>query len=192
MARRKPSYIITSQKILSDEEYQRFIELCERQQRLYPLNKDPLMLLLLSETGLRANELLGLRIKDFDASTGSIFIRSLKGSNQRELPLKPRRSAQLMAFILRENNAEFLHQINQDDLIFKICYQRFYQIWAYYRPSSKKTMHSLRHTFAVKFFERTKDIKALQIALGHRNIDNTMVYLDFVYNKEVMRKLMYG
>ena len=30
----------------------------------------------------------------------------------------------------------------------------------------------------------------LQIALGHRNITNTMIYADFVYSQDEMRKLI--
>lgn len=188
---RGKNYVITSQKILSDDECKRLVLCCERQMRLYPDDKAPLMILIALECGLRATELLNVRVRDFDLNPGSIFIRSLKGSNPRELPLKYKRAAQLKAFVLRQNSTENWGSLDPDKRLFEITYQRFYQFWQFYRTNPNKGMHSLRHTFAVDFFRRTKDIKALQIALGHRNIDNTMVYLDFVYSQDVMRRLMH-
>ena len=41
------------------------------------------------------------------------------------------------------------------------------------RPVS---VHSLRHTFAIRLYEKTGDLYLVQRALGHRNITTTEIY----------------
>ena len=76
-----------------------------------------------------------------------------------------------------------------DDLLFPISYSRLIQIWEHYRPTHKK-FHSLRHTFAIRLYKKTKDLRLVQVALGHRNITNTMIYADYVYSQQELRKLI--
>lgn len=154
--------------------------------------RNGLMLMLILECGLRASELLNLKVKDFSYELQQIYIDSLKGSNARELPLKPARARELRRFLLWKNKVDNLSQISPNDLIFGISYPRLYQLWVWYRPNKEKTLHCLRHTFAVHLYDKTKDVKVVQLALGHRNIQNTMVYLDFAYSQTVLRQLMHG
>lgn len=44
------------------------------------------------------------------------------------------------------------------------------------RIRHKYTFHTLRHTYATLLWEKTGDIYAVKAALGHSNIDTTMVY----------------
>jgi len=89
----------------------------------------------------------------------------------------------------------FMHYLNSsnisltDQKIFPITYNRYRQIWEMYRPTHKK-LHSLRHTFAIELYKKTKDIRLVQFALGHRNITNTMIYADYVYSQQELRKLI--
>lgn len=64
--------------------------------------------------------------------------------------------------------------------------QHFYgkQLKAVGSPSTGT--HSLRHTFAVNFLKKTKDIHALQKLLGHSNLDTTQIYAK--YSDESTRK----
>ena len=124
-------------------------------------------------------ELLNLRKADLDPEERTVFIRGLKGSSDREIPLK----SQLFDQIWREA------QKTEGELIFPISYNRLRQIWQLYRPVHKK-FHCLRHTFAIQLYKKTKDVRLLQMALGHRNIVNTMIYADYVYSREELRKLI--
>ncbi|CAM5999402.1 unnamed protein product [Sphagnum balticum] len=38
--------------------------------------------------------------------------------------------------------------------------------------------------------QKTKDLRLVQVALGHRNITNTMVYADYIYSQQELRKLI--
>lgn len=184
------NYVITNQKVLTRSEDLYLRRMCVRAFRNGEL-RNPLMILTTRECGLRATETTDLLVRDFSPEAMSIFVRSKKGSNSRELPLKPYRSRQLERWILTHYGKRAYHQLDQDAPIFPVGYHAFRDVWDFYRPAPKK-LHSLRHTFAVDLYLRCKDIRAVQIALGHRNISNTMVYADFHYTQNGLRKLMHG
>lgn len=138
-----------------------------------------LALLLALKTGGRAQEILNLRKSSLNFEDQSVLIEGLKGSNDREIPLKKE---------LFKKLADYSRTIDGDEL-FPITYNRFRQIWDQYRPCAKK-LHSLRHTFAIQLYKKTKDIRLVQVALGHRNVMNTMIYADYVYSQTELRKLI--
>lgn len=188
------SYMITNSKVLTAAEQEALTRVCGRILRFEILDdiRNALMFSLLLECGLRASELLAIRIKDFNPEACSLYIQSLKGSNARELPIRAGRGQQLKKWILRHFKKEFWHNLDPDARIFQISYCRLFQIWQFYTPAKEKTLHSLRHTFAVNLYERSKDIMAVKLALGHRCIDNTLVYVDFWYSQNQLRRLMHG
>jgi integrase len=138
-----------------------------------------LALLLALRTGGRAQEILNLKKSDLNKYEESVLIRGLKGSNDREIPLQSALFKKLM---------NYADTVKGEDL-FPITYNRFRQIWDEYRPVQKK-LHALRHTFAIQLYKKTKDIRLVQVALGHRNVMNTMIYADYVYSQTELRKLI--
>lgn len=145
-------------------------------------DKDPRNCLIIwtaLRTGARAQEVLNIQKNDLNSYDESVFIRGLKNSNDREIPLHSELFNRLHRFAEKQENGR----------IFKISYDRLYQIWELYRPVPKK-FHSLRHTFAIELYQKTKDLRLVQVALGHRNITNTMIYADYVYSQQELRKLI--
>ncbi len=130
-------------------------------------------------TGARAQELLNIQKSDLNSYDQSILIRGLKGSNDREIPLASSAFQKLFLFTERQPGPR----------IFPISYDRLYQIWEFYRPVPKK-FHSLRHTFAIELYQRSRDLRLIQVALGHRNIQNTMIYADYLYSTQELRRLI--
>jgi integrase len=170
-------YDLNKNKYLLPNEIAHFERLLEEH-----LDKDTrncLALLLALKTGGRAQEILNLKKSDLNSSDETIYIQGLKGSNDREIPIKP------ALFRLLSKYASSV----DGELLFPISYNRFRQIWDIYRPAPKK-LHSLRHTFAIQLYRKTKDIRLVQVALGHRNVMNTMIYADYVYSQTELRKLI--
>lgn len=130
-------------------------------------------------TGGRAQEILNLQKSDLNTYDQTVFIRGIKGSNDREIPLAPRFFDSFIRW----------SQTTSGTRVFDISYQRLYQVWEFYRPTPKK-FHSLRHTFAIELYQKTKDIRLVQVALGHRNITNTMIYADYVYSQTELKRLI--
>lgn len=169
---------LNSSKFLSKEEDARLLSLLHRHE-----NRDTLMLLLLRRYGMRAGELLSLRVKDLNSATKTMMVPGSKGSNPREFPLSDELWARL--------SAQARHFISDTDRVFLISYIRLHQIWGEYRPV-KKHLHSLRHTLGIEMYQKTKDIRLVQKILGHRSISNTMIYLDFAYTQDEFRKALVG
>jgi hypothetical protein len=43
---------------------------------------------------------------------------------------------------------------------------------------AKVTFHSVRHRYATTLFHATKNLPLVQRRLGHRNINNTLIYIE--------------
>ncbi len=130
-------------------------------------------------TGARAQELLNIQKQDLNIYDQTVYVRGIKGSNDREIPIHSQFFEKLSRYA----------QALPGTLIFPISYPRLYQLWEFYRPVPKK-FHSLRHTFAIELYHKTKDLRLVQVALGHRSITNTMIYADYVYSQQELRKLI--
>lgn len=171
-------YALNKNKYLLDPEVERLERILESDFLKNP--RDVLLLHLALRTGARATELLELRHVDLNTYDETLFIRGIKGSNDRELPLAPQ---------LFERLARYSETVGRNENLFPIGYHRLRQIWDWYRPVPKK-FHSLRHTFAIRLYRKTKDLRLVQVALGHRNITNTMIYADYVYSQQELKKLI--
>lgn len=173
----KARYALNKNKYLLEPEVERLHKILDSFQHKDARNCTLLWLLL--HTGGRAQEILNLRAEDLNTFDQSVFIRGLKGSNDREIPIPGWLFSRL----------ERLPRGTDGQVLFPITYNRLRQIWELYRPTHKK-LHALRHTFAIRLYRKTKDIRLLQVALGHRNITNTMIYADYTYSQEELRKLI--
>jgi integrase len=141
-------------------------------------DRDSLLIQLALGTGARASELLGICMRDLDIEARTVLIKGLKGSNDREIPLTDELFNRLL-----------LYSNEIEGRLFPISYRRLDQIWHDIR-TCKKNFHSLRHTFAIELYKKTRDIRLVQVALGHKQISNTMVYAQYVYSKEELRRII--
>ncbi len=156
--------IMDSRKYLTDTECD-ILEVNLRA-RLDTETRDAAMILTALHSGARASELLALQWSDINLETGALYIQTLKGGAARAVYI-PKFLLIALARLKTLSPAR----------PFAISYNRFGEIWREYRPVAKP-LHSLRHTFAMKDYRVTKDIRHTQRALGHRSVINTMVYAD--------------
>lgn len=188
----KKQHTITSAKVLTAEEESFLRGSLRKGLNTVEDTRNALLFTLLLDLGPRVGELLTARVRDFNPFQGVIFIRALKGSRDRELPMLMGVAREVRKYVLAYHGMNQWHQLNPDAKIFDLSYDRAYQLWQFYTPNQDKSLHTLRHTFATNLYRKTNDIKLVQLALGHRSINSTMVYMDFVYTQTAMRKLMYG
>lgn len=170
-------YSLNKHKYLTDSE---FDHLCHfLRARMTTDRRNSVMILVALHTGARATELLRLRYQDLSLDDKSVMITGIKGSNDREIPLP------IWLF------KELVKVAANEGLIFKISYSRLNKLWHQYRPFGiTKRFHSLRHTFAMRLYERTHDLRLVKTALGHRNIQNTMIYAEYSYAQNELRRLI--
>lgn len=142
--------------------------------------RDILLIELALKTGARASEILNIRLCDINHTDKTILIRGIKNSNDREIPIGDALYKRVYLYA-RKNKGK--------NLLFPISYSMLVKIWSKFKPS-KKSFHSLRHTFAILLYKKHKDLRLCQIALGHKNIKNTMVYADYVYSTNELKRLL--
>lgn len=143
--------------------------------------RNVLMFRMLLHCGCRASELLHVERRDVNLEQKTVYIRGMKGSFDREIPL-PERFMEPLTRIMNKSE-------DPNQRIFPMHYSRMWFIWTEYRPC-EKGLHSLRHTAAIKLYKKTRDIKLVQIFLGHKSLSNTQIYVDFVYGQEVLRNAL--
>lgn len=165
-----------SRKCLSNDE--REILETSLRTRLESDKRNVCMILVTLHAGARASELLALEWGNFNLQTGELFIRTLKQGRDRAVVLP-----KFLLTPLKE--LKLAHPLKP----FALSYNRLGEIWRMYR-TVEKPFHSLRHTFAMRVYDRTKDIRFTMRALGHKNIQNTMVYADYAYSAQEFKKLM--
>jgi len=136
--------------------------------------RDKLILLMLSFTGLRRAEIVALR--PCDITDDYILVRHGKGDKHRTIPLSGQLKNPLRTYIEKQ-------AIRPTDRIFPFAANRLWKVVKYYARAagySDLSPHSLRHYFATALVERGAPLRAVQELLGHSNMATTAIYLDLV------------
>lgn len=184
-------------KYLTNDEFDEVINTFEKIEKLKNTSdktqnfnffkRDKLILLIAYECGLRASETSDLRKDDFHEKNREIFCRRLKGSRNNTIKLTISTSKLLKNYILEnpnETNYIFLsrqkNKITRQQLT-NIC-KKYFALAGISRE--KQHFHTLKHTAGVHLAEQGLDIKEVQYILGHRNVENTMIYFDFTTKQQ--------
>lgn len=132
------------------------------------------LLQLLKETGMRVGEALALKWTDIDFERKTVRITAEKYSLPRILPLSDKCLA-ILNRLPKKTERIFPTKYSLDSLFYtqrkriahKLCNPRLLKIG----------FHTLRHWKGTMEYHKTKDIIHVQRLLGHKNIQNTMVYI---------------
>ncbi len=152
-------------------------------------------------SGLRASEIVHLRIADVDSDRMVLRVNDGKGQRDRHAMLSPGLLKILRSWY-REGQAQrkmlpggwlFPGQNPVNPLSPKQLSRAFNVARDSANIDKKVTLHSLRHAFATHLLEQHEDIRVIQVLLGHKKITNTMRYSHVATNllKEVKGPLEY-
>ena len=143
--------------------------------------RDRAMLELLYATGLRASELVGLRLPDLELEAGTISCFG-KGSKQRRVPIGKssiKFLSRYFAVRLRLLKGKISDRLFVEKNGEPITRQKFWRIVKQYGESAALghvTPHMLRHSFATALIENGADLRSVQMMLGHSDINTTQIY----------------
>ena len=138
--------------------------------------KDLAILSLLFETGLRASELLSLRVRDVDLSRGEVVVRSGKYGKERTVFLGPLSRRVLEKIITGKRSVDRIINLSYNGL-----YKRLKSIAKRAGvPPYKVRPHVLRHSFATEALRSGVSLPVLQKLMGHSDIKTTQIYMHLV------------
>lgn len=143
--------------------------------------RDKLLILLGFELGLRASEVLNLKLSDIYICSSEILCRRVKGSNQNKLEIKDETMQLLKKYIEETEPKEFLFSNSKGE---NLSFQGLTYIFKKYCelaniPKEKAHYHSLKHSRGVWLAENGFTIQEIKFLLGHKNVKNTMIYIAF-------------
>jgi integrase/recombinase XerD len=147
--------------------------------------RDRALLELLYATGMRASEIITVKVDRLDLSLGSVQCTG-KGSKERMLPLYPgivqvlRHYLEFGRPMLLRESAErtlFVNNLGQPLTRQGLWFLVQHYVEAAGLPSWV-TPHTLRHTFATHLLEGGAELREIQHLLGHANITTTQIYTE--------------
>jgi len=137
--------------------------------------------------GLRASEVVRLRVGDIDRAQNIIRIVQAKGLKDRHVMLSPELLALLRqwwkvrptrydAGVPSEQRWLFPGRVPGSPMTTRQLSRLFHQTADAAGVKKPVTLHSLRHSFATHLLERGTDIRIIQALLGHDKLDTTARY----------------
>jgi integrase len=139
---------------------------------------------LAKETGARAGEIYSLQWTNVGLENRTVRITAEKGSNPRILKISMKLIGMLSTFPKETQNI-FSHYNSLKSL--RRCFDRYRKRTAHKYGNSRIlniTLHTLRHWKATTEYHKTKDILHVMQLLGHRNIQNTLVYTQLMETQD--------
>jgi len=147
--------------------------------------RDRALLEILYATGMRASEMLSLRVGNVDLANGTVLCMG-KGGKERLIPLYPaardcvrRYIEEGRPFLLRETAEKTLFLNNLGNALTR---QGLWFLVQHYAQAAgleeAVTPHTLRHTFATHLLDGGADLREVQQFLGHANITTTQIYTE--------------
>lgn len=192
-----------SLKFFTSDELSRFWNVLENDVSRYRVRNEALMRVAY-ECALRVSEINHLQVSDYDPYNHTIYCNRLKHGESNticlldyktieilELHLRQRKATSQNDFIFISQKGNFISRKTLDKLM------KYYCRLAKIEDISKHHFHTLRHTRAIELAEVGADLKELQFYLGHKRLENTMLYYKFTAKQYLLlqkkiKKSSYG
>jgi integrase/recombinase XerD len=166
----RPQKEQTLPKVLSKEDIEKIINHCSNL-------KHKTILVMLYSAGLRAGEIIDLKIKDIDSKRKVIVIRKGKGFKDRTVMLSDKLTALLRTYYVEYKPDTYLFEGQYGDQYSQSSMRKVL------KEAAKKaglkespTLHWLRHSFATHLLEAGTDLRYIQQLLGHSSSKTTEIY----------------
>jgi len=147
-------------------------------------------------TGLRAGEVVALKVGDIDSQRMTLRVEQGKGRKDRYAMLSPTLLQRLRAW-WREGHAQgkvlpggwlFPGLDPVDPLTARQLNRAIHDAAEAAKIDKRVSMHTLRHSFATHLLEQKVDIRVIQVMLGHKKLETTSIYTHVA--TEVLREVV--
>jgi integrase/recombinase XerD len=172
-----PKKMLRLPSILSQEEVSLLIESA-------PTPFQRTLLMALYATGLRRAELARLKMIDIDSQRSVIHVQGGKGRKDRDVMLSPNLLEALREHwrSLRRKPDTWLFPGNRwhtgdHPITTKVIWQACREAARHAGIRKEVHPHTMRHCFATHLLEAGADLRTIQILLGHRDLEETTIYL---------------
>ena len=183
------NWLISPEKYLTPDETKLLRKTCQnaallaRAKGVQAPVRDALIIELALGTGLRVSELSNLRIEDIFLKKGqnSLIVKNGKGGKDRVVQFSTGLKASLLEFLnYRASGSDYLFPSERGQKMTTSGIQQVFKKWS--RKAglpSHYSIHSLRHTYAVRLYKASGyNLRLVQKQLGHSSVSTTQVYAD--------------
>ncbi len=154
--------------------------------------RDYAMFLIIIRLGLRAKDVINLKINNIDWKNNQIKFYQHKTSQYQCLPLIPEVGNAILDYILNSRNNKinmknlFLNNnkaIKNSRILTNLLYKYERIANININKKQKNGVHSLRNTLASNLLSNDTPIDTISQVLGHVNLQATLIYLKIDFNK---------
>lgn len=141
---------------------------------------------LMYSSGLKLDELLGLKVTDVDIDGKTLVIqgssnRGRKSKPDRRTIMSERVAPMLHAFVVDRDDTDYVFPgIDGGHMTPRAVQKAFKQALRKAEIKKRASCNSLRHSFAVHLLEKGVDIKHVRKLLGHARTETTSIYKKLV------------
>nr|WP_321303085.1 tyrosine-type recombinase/integrase [Alcaligenes faecalis] len=173
---------VSSGRALAKKEVRALLDVCDKQLTVRSL-RDAAMLACLVGCGLRRSEVVALDLKDINFETETLRVMG-KGNTERLMPIPSQLMPRLKQWIFVRGDRPgplFVRIRRGDNLVLarlsaQAVYNTLLERHRQCRSMDHCSPHDLRRTFASVLFDNGEDIRVVQMALGHANLETTKIY----------------
>ena len=162
--------------VLSKEETERLFTSLNKQKRNEFISRNLAILELLYATGMRASEIINLRISNLHLKQNYVRIMG-KGRKERIVPVGNSAKTALSIY-LKYWRAKFIRKDRPTNILFLSRLGNGLSrqsLWKLVKRYGAKP-HTLRHSFATHLLNQGVDLRIIQELLGHKTIATTEIY----------------
>jgi len=135
---------------------------------------------LLKETGMRIGEACRLKWTDMDVENNGVTVNNPEKHSQPRMFKVSSRLIAMLNTLPRRNEYVFEH-MKPNDAGSYLTYHRKRVAYKLQNPRILSIhIHTLRHWYATMEYNRTRDILHVMRQLGHRKIENTLLYTQII------------
>lgn len=177
-------------KVLSQKQIEQLLSVISNKSKTGIRNRA--IILAMSEAGLRSKEVIDLKNTDVDLENSWLHIKTVKGGNDRDIPISKTLENQLRIYsMIRPKHSHYCFSTTLEGK--KLFSQYIRSMVKRYAVKSGLGSwihpHTLRHSFATNTLKR-EDINTseLQYLLGHKYLSSTQIYTH-IEPKDLHKKL---